>query len=406
MISPARSFVHRFLFLLLLLLLPTQLGFHFWPSWSLVYGIRIDYLSPTLYLTDILVAALIALEWKKIATFLFSRKALVFIFFVALNTFISISPLLTLYKWVKLTEFFLLFVTVLENKPQFLKITKTILPITLLWTAILGIFQWMHGGSLNGIFYWLGERSFTIQTPGIALSKLFGVVSLRPYATLPHPNALAGFLGAGWLYLFSVHIKSVRFWLLTSVVFFAFLLTESFGAWLSLSFVFLVALLFHITRFKTTARRLVLVQLFIVSLVSMYFVGRLIAATSLSDNTKERMELMYISALSVTQNTLTGTGLGTFIQSIPVYTDKLPAYYRARAIHLFQPVHNVPLLILSETGIIGLVLSFISVSSLPLTLPLLFIFATSLFDHYWVTLQAPLLLFAILAAFSYNSNTK
>ena len=31
----------------LLLLIPTQLGKHFWFDWSLVWGMRVDYFSPT-----------------------------------------------------------------------------------------------------------------------------------------------------------------------------------------------------------------------------------------------------------------------------------------------------------------------------------------------------------------------
>ncbi len=47
--------IHKILFLILLAFLPVQLGRHFWPKWSYVMGLRIDYLSPTIYLTDILV---------------------------------------------------------------------------------------------------------------------------------------------------------------------------------------------------------------------------------------------------------------------------------------------------------------------------------------------------------------
>ena len=41
-----------------ILFLPTQLGYHFWPPWAYVFGIRIDYLSPTVYFTDVIVVAL------------------------------------------------------------------------------------------------------------------------------------------------------------------------------------------------------------------------------------------------------------------------------------------------------------------------------------------------------------
>jgi len=39
--------------------MPTQLALHFWPSWAHVFGIRVDYLAPTLYLTDLLLIVLI-----------------------------------------------------------------------------------------------------------------------------------------------------------------------------------------------------------------------------------------------------------------------------------------------------------------------------------------------------------
>ena len=45
----------NFLVGLIIFFSATQLGFHFWPLTSLVYGIRIDYLSPTIYFLDILV---------------------------------------------------------------------------------------------------------------------------------------------------------------------------------------------------------------------------------------------------------------------------------------------------------------------------------------------------------------
>src|SRR3989344_2555160 len=43
------------LFFLTVFFLPTQLGKHFWPDFSFVYSLPIDYLSPTLYFWDILV---------------------------------------------------------------------------------------------------------------------------------------------------------------------------------------------------------------------------------------------------------------------------------------------------------------------------------------------------------------
>ncbi len=67
--------MHMLLFSLLLVFLPTQLGYHVWPDWALVLGRRIDYISPTLYATDILIVLLLV-SWcieKKINIFYFKK---------------------------------------------------------------------------------------------------------------------------------------------------------------------------------------------------------------------------------------------------------------------------------------------------------------------------------------------
>ena len=46
---------------LVVLSIPIQLGFHFWPPWAQLLGRRIDYLSPTIYFTDcLLIIALVS----------------------------------------------------------------------------------------------------------------------------------------------------------------------------------------------------------------------------------------------------------------------------------------------------------------------------------------------------------
>ena len=51
--------VEDLLLFLTLLFLPTQLGKHFWPDFSYIYSLKIDYLSPALYLWDLLVIGLV-----------------------------------------------------------------------------------------------------------------------------------------------------------------------------------------------------------------------------------------------------------------------------------------------------------------------------------------------------------
>src|SRR5258708_5260679 len=66
--------------------------------------------------------------------------------------------------------------------------------IGIIGESILAIAQFFNQGSLNGVLYFLGERTFTATTSGIANASVSGELILRPYGTFPHPNVLAGYL--------------------------------------------------------------------------------------------------------------------------------------------------------------------------------------------------------------------
>src|SRR3989344_5909066 len=78
------------LFFLTVLFLPTQLGKHFWPDFSFVYSLPIDYLSPVIYFWDLLVMFLLAvfiLQRKKI-----NRLALNLFLLFILTSSLSLMP--------------------------------------------------------------------------------------------------------------------------------------------------------------------------------------------------------------------------------------------------------------------------------------------------------------------------
>ena len=178
--------IYAFIFLL-----PVQFGKHFFPSYAFIDGIRIDYLDPTLYLTDIIAVILLITYYKK---FVFPKTKLVAIFIILLviNIIFSLSPFVSIYKTIKYLEIILLFF-------MFSKITlssKWVLWSFLLASIIqiiLTILQITTAGSIQRLFYFLGERYFTIGTPGIAKVVINGIEVLRPYGTFSHPNSLAGF---------------------------------------------------------------------------------------------------------------------------------------------------------------------------------------------------------------------
>src|SRR3990167_5592136 len=95
-LNPKR--IERFLFYSLIILLPTQLAYHFWPDWSFIFGIRVDYLAPAIYLTDVLVVLLLVISRTKIKFSYF----LAFSFLAFLNIYFSISPWASFFKWLKI----------------------------------------------------------------------------------------------------------------------------------------------------------------------------------------------------------------------------------------------------------------------------------------------------------------
>ena len=198
-------------FYLLLVFLPTQLGLHFWPAWSMVLGRRVDYLSPTLYLTDIIIC-LIVICWifqnrKKLSIINYQLSikirnfqfAIVFLLFVFLNIFFATNRFVSLYFWLKVLEYALLGFYIYKTKPPFSKIIYYA-SFGVLYSSLIAIGQFFFQRSLGGPFWFLGERAFSAMTPGIAVYNFCWPLRdqcqlvLRAYATLPHPNVLGGFL--------------------------------------------------------------------------------------------------------------------------------------------------------------------------------------------------------------------
>ena len=243
--------IEKFLNYLLLFLLPTQLALHLWPPFAFVFGTRIDYLSPSIYLTDVLFLTLFLFWFRKSHNkfFSFLKKkrvhVIVFMTLVVLNIIFSISIYASIYKWLKLIELALFFFYVWARGDIFKsKTALTVFLYSLILFSFVGIAQFILGKTIGGPLYLLGERNFNISTPGIALVQLFGVNFMRAYSTFSHPNSFAGYLGVGLLITFFEYSKKelIRESLGIFIICLAFLLAFSSGAFVGL-FVCLIVFL-------------------------------------------------------------------------------------------------------------------------------------------------------------------
>lgn len=392
--------------------LPSQLALHFWPKSSFIFGIRVDYLAPAIYFTDILIVGLFAFwvinDRKTLLKFLTKQKSvlLFFLAFALLNIIFSSLPFISLYKWFKILEF-AFFGVYFYFRKNFLGeriVLKTLLSSSVL-ISLIGIVQFFLK-STTGFFYYLGERSFNLRTPGIALVSLDGQSFMRAYSVFSHPNSLAGFLGVLILiFLFSRVLKRKATWYLSILILlFAFILTFSLSAEIALGIVTAVFIFNKQKIIKPEILKTFLLVSIIASLLLPLYSEKIIKSVALPENIEQRMELSYVSGKMAGNNFLMGSGLGTFVVNSVEYKG-INAYS-----WLLQPVHNVFLLLLTEQGIIGLLVAVllfyrvISVSVRNQNFVLLavcfFVLFTGLSDHYWITLQQNLLLLAFVFGFT------
>lgn len=428
------------LYLLLLFFLPTQLGKHFWPSFSSVAGIRIDYLSPTIYVTDVLITMLFAVTCyevfrkKKAALALrhISRFLLQNVFFSAslisfvVGACLSATPLLSSYYLLRFGEIvFVAYSTkwFLETSPASVRLFIVVLLVTLFLESSLGIFQFFLQHSLEGVMYFFGERSISPGMPGVAFASISGELVLRPYGTFSHPNALAGFLlvtggiVGSLLYLRKNDkaLKAISVFL-CSFAAIALMLTLSRTAIIVFACSLLVLLVIFYRSFiiriisflqhtSLGSLRFHLISTVVAGMLLLGFLltpvitNRFLAQDFFGESYHERLILAVAALEMMFDNPFYGVGIGQFISELPAY---VPSFYFS----LLQPVHSIFLLLLAETGVVGVVgvASIVVVGirkqirnkNKVVLLPLCLCLLLGVSDHYLLTQQQGRLMIAVV----------
>jgi O-antigen ligase len=456
--------LHRILFYLLLVFLPVQLGRHFWPDFAFVSGIRVDYLSPTVYLTDLdylsptvyltdllVIGILGAWIYETRNTQYAIRKflrhhcwvAAIFVYLLITSLFAQNSGA-ALYKLVKIVEFSLLGLYVAKQRYTIYEIRYT-LSIAITYSSLIALTQFIKQSSLNGIFWFLGERTFNLSTPGIARAVWGGQLILRPYATFPHPNALAGFTLVALILLLG-NFKSANlprrqagqlinkltnlkfeieqlddwiirgYWLLVLVLgLTAIAISFSRTAWIVSALIGFWWATKYLKAVKTDKKNLFIIPALPAGRLYSLFIILILVALSycaLNLSTEEavvqRLDLARAAILMIKQNPVIGVGLNNFIPRLLDFWPKLTTT------RFLQPVHNIFLLVLAETGLIGLLifLWFLYLTVIKayrrknfiILYSLFVILSLGLFDHYWLTLQQTQLLFTIVLGLSWGKD--
>lgn len=410
--SVRKTKLEELIFLLILLLLPTQFGRHFWPNFSYISGVRIDYLSPTIYVTDILVFILLILVFIKffkislLKSLKKNRTLVKHLFlitvFLIINILFSKNILPSLYGAVKLLEciFFALFTFYKIKKIRF-NLLLFIFSIGIIFESLLSIAQYVKQESIGGIFYFFGERTFTGLTPGIANVSINGELILRSYGTFSHPNVLAGFLLLILTFiLFNLNFKKIitSFYLCAIILgTVAVILTFSRIAilfWMLSIFIFVFSKIRSDFKYKISLLLILILTVLVSFIFYSPFYLRFMQSSFFEDAVVLREKLIISGFEEFLKSPIIGTGLNNYFSNVVT----------AGNVFIFQPVHNIFLLTLIQTGILGFsyfiwilhkaFANIIKRKSSYLKLIFLYIILIGLFDHYFLTLQQGQLLFS------------
>jgi len=445
----------KLLLYLLFFFLPTQLGRHFWFDFSYKLGSRVDYLSPTIYFTDILIFIIIIFYLiynRNSRCALSSSHPVCTLFHCSIATLLAVSigywllvlkqnPYLLVYNLLKLIEMVVLGLIIAKTftRKDFPEIIK-ILNLTLILQVCLAAYQ-AFGEKSAGLWI-IGERDFSISTIGIAkFLAPSGSLLLRGYGTFPHPNVFGGFclltLAANTFCFLQGPLKEIRqrwqgvtlnhkLWFLFGFIF------SLLGVWLSMSLlaiglsqVFLWGVALKFLKLPK------LVKIFLVFPPILFFTLYSLLLILPTESFSRRLTLLAVAREEFLRSPVLGVGLGNFIPAMGHW----PIDGR---IYFWQPAHNVGALLATETGVVGVGLAsylvwrgikkfknqnakckmiiknskiakksnfLITNYQLLIISWWLIIFLTGLFDHYWLTLQQGRLLLALVTGLSFIKNT-
>ncbi len=375
-----------------------------------------EYGRISLYGWDILLVLLAIISWSSIVgiikqwrleeqKFKIKNSKLKIYFLLLILSFLSIlwsgDKLLSLVWSLRLLEAGLLWLLFLAIKPKLKYIF-----ISLMGAGIIQAL-WAAGQFLTQSTFankWLGVAIHPLIQGGTSVVLTSAGRWLRAYAGQVHPNVLGGLLVITclvtvWLYI-NAKLKNqntklflVFYFIQLIGLFFAF----SRGAWLAL---FITIGLWW---WKNQEQRkylfkvgMLLITVFVV-LGAIYWqptLGRIFGGSKLEQQSiEDRAGSVKESSGLLKQVWWRGTGIGNYTYFLSQNNPWLKACY-------YQPVHNVFLLVLTELGVVGLILFLWLLTSAFLRKPfaisyllLAAVLIMAMFDHYWWSVPSMFLLF-------------
>jgi putative inorganic carbon (hco3(-)) transporter len=408
-----KGHLSKIIFFILVFLLPLNLGKHFINPQAYVSGLLVDYLVPVVYIQDILIVLILtawAIEKKFKLNFkdFINRRDMQVVIFFLFSLFLSIFRAQRIipaeYYVIEFVLYAGLYIYVtyeISFKKDF-NILLGILGLDILLLSILGIVQFIQQGSVFNNYLFFGEQPYVSASWGLIRENFFGIAKVPAYGLFRHPNIFGGFLSITLIWLFS-QITKKRICLLPFVLgLLTLVLTVSITAWIV--FILGVALWFFA---NSPANKKISVYLvsgiaaFLFIFPAFRFVPAFDNLVTSSASLYRRANLLIASYRLIQRNFLFGIGANNLTAVIEKY---IPL---SRDIRFDQPVHNIFVLVLAESGIFAfsffVLLFYVALKKLMakdasklLFITILQIVLLGSFDHYFMTIQQTQLLLWII----------
>ncbi len=358
----------------LIFLVPSNLFFAFPDGSEYVHGLRIDYLIPKLYLSDLIAGLLIvtlvvrrrtAVQAKIRLLFSSKRLRVWLLLCVGLTSIFTLRQVLSPVPTSSLAMLFrytagILLLLLLTKTPDLIKKSYLLYALicTVLIQAAVALYQWSTQTSVFG-YQLLGEPNLSIPL-SLAKTVWQGRELILPYGTTAHPNVLAGVLV---VYLVAIvhlrHSIQWRWWSGSLAIFAvllggsALLLTQSVSGIMALVIGLSIVALQSLTQKHVSPLYSIKASVF----YGVFVIGSILVVQLLhfgavtypaNDSVVRRAHLNSAAIQQFTQRPLVGSGLTIFTYSL----DKSLSYGEV-IVPFVQPAHNVFILLLGEVAVLG-----------------------------------------------------
>ena len=336
-----------------------------------------------------------------------------FIFSLFLSIVVAPFFVLSLLSFLHFLLYFLFFIYIYSTfdfEKEF-KLVCSILVLSFSLVSLLGILQFINQSSVFNNYLFLGEQPYSVSTSGIALENLLGFTVVPAYGLFRHPNVFGGLLSIFLIWAISRLKYSRVYYVCFVLMFFSLMFTLSVFSYISFFLGVLFCFLFNnpknvkgdgnVDKDEDGAGKqkpnyfiYILVSTLLVVSFSFPYVFKFLSFPPLSSDlsVSRRSNLLTGSYSLIKDNLFYGVGFNSFILFIEPHLPYMGS------IRFLQPVHNVFILILAESGIISLLLFllilFITLFKLKnklLMVSFIQLVFLSCFDHYFWTIHQPLI---------------